>query len=469
MKVFKNVYWRKHWPSIFQFGEKGIQKFGSDAKPKHVQDISAISAIWRPGPLKGMAHERYLASRPSDVKKEHPIIQEVLGDTKGILIYQEQFMLLAHKLAGFTLEEANKLRKLLVKPATSLAEEMKKERIEIGKKFVNGCVEKGLSKERATNLWKKEILGFISYGFNKSHSVSYAFISYQCAWLYTYYNKYWIKACLECDPDPERTLNTVRQLGFLTLKPDVNTSDAEHWIINEDKTCIPCLTSLKGVGITASNELVKSRPKDGFKDIHDFFFSGKTWRWSKFNKKSLDVLIKIEAFDSLNCVGPDKIFSNYKHMYESIIKNFDAIKRKKKTIQQAALETPSDDWTTTEKMIIQQKIVGFYDKGLIIKEFLSTFEDLGIEAIDEARDEKSKSRIWAVVEKAVEKRTKTKKKYLQITVSGMSEKLYLFRAWDTSKENATWSEGSVVVFSLDFSKKWGYSLSRKEGALRVSK
>src|SRR3990167_10625049 len=110
-------------------------------------------------------------------------------------------MLLAHKLAGFTLEEADNLRKLLVKPATTLAEEMKKERIEVGNKFVKGCIDRGLTKEQAEKLWNKEILGFISYGFCEAHAKSYAFNSYQCAFLLTYYEKEWIRACLECDPD----------------------------------------------------------------------------------------------------------------------------------------------------------------------------------------------------------------------------------------------------------------------------
>jgi len=164
-KVFENVYHNGRWPSIFQFTERGVQSFCQKAKPRSVKDIAAITSLWRPGPLGGKADQRYLSFKPSDIKKEHPIIQEVLGDTRGLLVYQEQFMLLANKLAGFSLEECNVLRKKLVKPATSLAEEMKKERIELGEKFINGCIASGLTKERAEKLWYEEIMGFISYGF----------------------------------------------------------------------------------------------------------------------------------------------------------------------------------------------------------------------------------------------------------------------------------------------------------------
>jgi len=165
--VFENVYHAGRFPSIFQFAERGVQSFCRKAKPNHVSDISAITSLWRPGPLKGEADKRYLAVQDWEIKKEHPVIQDVLGATKGLLLYQEQFMLLANKLAGFTLDEADRLRKLLVKPATTLSNEMKEERIVIGEKFMSGCVTNGLTRNRAEMLWNNEIMGFISYGFNK--------------------------------------------------------------------------------------------------------------------------------------------------------------------------------------------------------------------------------------------------------------------------------------------------------------
>lgn len=170
--VFKKVYHKGQFPSIFQFTERPVQKFCTKAQPNSVGDISAITALWRPGPLHGGADVRYLGASDRKNKeafqKEHPIIQRILGETRGNLLYQEQFMILAHELAGFTLEESNKLRKLLVKPAKGLAKEMQLERIEAGKKFITGCISKGLTEDRATKLWEEEILGFISYGFNKS-------------------------------------------------------------------------------------------------------------------------------------------------------------------------------------------------------------------------------------------------------------------------------------------------------------
>lgn len=500
-KTFNEVYAKGNWPSIFQFAEKNVQRFCKKAKPDSVDDISAITALWRPGPLKGQADKRYLwATEPDkirDFEKEHPIIKEVLGETRGILIYQEQFMLLAHKLAGFTLEEANKLRKLLVKPATSLAEEMKRERIEIGKKFVDGCVEKGLSKERAETLWDKEILGFISYGFNKSHSMCYAYNSYQCAWLFTHYPRQWVKACLECDPDLEKTVNVVRMLGFMVEKPDINRSVVYEWFVNkapeEIPSCTPALTSVKGVGLTAAKELVKLRPKEGFKDIFDFFFerwedAGEerhSWRWSKLNKKVLESLIKVEAFNSLDCVGKDKLFKNYRHMYNALFDDverpgrggktvircaLDLIKNGKMTLEEAALLADTKDWPTTEKNKFQREIVGFYDKNLLVGKFMDVFDTYDIKGVDEATDETNKKRVWGVVEKVIQKTTKTKKPYLVVTTTGMSNKPYTFRIWNTAlKENSKWSEGNVLVFSLSYDENWGYNLSSADKVIKLTK
>jgi DNA polymerase-3 subunit alpha len=169
-EVFKSIYWNSRYFNIFQFTQKGVQEFCTKARPSTVNDIANITALYRPGPLGGGADVKYLEriEDQSHYQNEHKIIKDILGDTFGLIIYQEQFMLLAHKLAGFSLTESDDLRKLLVKPVTSLGDEMKKKRIEAGERFISGCITSGVSKARAEKLWNEEILSFISYGFNKS-------------------------------------------------------------------------------------------------------------------------------------------------------------------------------------------------------------------------------------------------------------------------------------------------------------
>jgi len=167
-KVFKNVYHAGKFPSIFQFEQYKVQDFCMKAKPESVKDLAVLTSLFRPGPLSGQADKKYLNYDPFELKKEHPIIQKILGGTRGLIVFQEQFMKLAHELADLSLEEADVLRKILVKPSQELGEELKKKRDEYRIKFIEGCVNKGLARERATKLWDEEIIGFISYGFNKS-------------------------------------------------------------------------------------------------------------------------------------------------------------------------------------------------------------------------------------------------------------------------------------------------------------
>jgi DNA polymerase III subunit alpha len=492
--VFKKVYQDGNFPSIFQFAEKAVQKFCKSAMPNSVSDLSAITALFRPGPLSSGAHLKFLGAVDKKnieaFKKEHPILQEVLGETRGVLLYQEEFMLLSHKLAGFTLEEANRLRKLLVQPETSMAEELKRERIEIGQKFIKGCIDKGLTEDRATILWEKEILPWCSYGFNKSHSVSYAFNSYQCAWLYTYYEAEWIKACLERDPNPQETLGVVRSLGYVVEKPDVNKSDVDEWVVDNDKCCVPSLTSLKGVGSTGAQELVRYRPMGGYKSLQDFFYSGDEWRYSKLNKKCLQALLRMDAFRNIpGAVGKDGIFKNHAHLENALFnegerpskakvgvlvkyKNFDLIKDKKTTFEVLALETDSTDWTSVQKIEHQKEIVGFYDKSLIVGKYLPMFREFEIDAIDEADDEKAKKRVWAIVDEITQKVAKTgqKKPFIVVKASGITEKPYTFRVWNTmASKSLYWVPGNVLVFGLQYSDEWGYAVPANAKIIKVER
>lgn len=326
---------------------------------------------------------------------------------------------------------------------------------------------------------------YTSSGFltSNSHSTCYAFNSYQCAWLYTYYEKEWIKACLECDPNLEETIATVRKLGYNVLKPDVNWSEPEEWNIFEDKTAVPAFTSLKGMGGTASNEIIAKRPKDGFKDLEDFFFDGEDWRWKKLNKRSLEALVKMEGFESLKCVGPNKVFKNYAHMFNTLFgettkfkknkyityKNFDLIKSRRSTVEELALETDDTDWPVKEKMAQQKEIMGFFDKNLIVGKYLKVFNEFEIEAVDEKEDEKNKSKVWFVVDDVKEKKTKTGKPFLVVTASGMTEKSYNFKVWNESLNGSKFQAGAILVTSLEYDKNWGYNVARGAKIMEVNK
>ena len=169
----------------------------------------------------------------------------------------------------------------------------------------------------------------------------------------TYYEKEWICAYLEKDNDLEKAISDATSIGYKMAKPSVLKSK-KSWTI-EDKTIYPSLPGIKGIGDAAVAELLKIRSENEFKDFYDFlwtttekkFKNGKTrikrhWRWSKFNKRAFDALIKLEAFDDFDLVGPDKFFKNYKHLYDVVIENYDKTKRGTVKLEEFAAEEYED-------------------------------------------------------------------------------------------------------------------------------
>ena len=178
--VYKNVFHKGQWAGVFQFTEKGAQKFCRKAKPKSIIDISAITSIYRPGPLSAGVDNNYVEAKnkPYNITYLNDTIREVTKETYGFLIFQEQIALLAHRLGdGISLDEGNTLRKLLTKKGTG---DHEKKKTKIYNKFVKGCLSKGMLQSEADGLWQT-FEYFSGYGFNKSHAVSYSILSYQCA------------------------------------------------------------------------------------------------------------------------------------------------------------------------------------------------------------------------------------------------------------------------------------------------
>ncbi len=435
--IFEFVYQQGKFPGIFQFTETNCQNFCKRAGPKSVDDISAITSIYRPGPLKGNVDKKYVKTRHSDeeITYDHPILQEVLGDTYGFVVYQEQFMILANKLAGFTLNEADKLRKLLVQPETSMAEEMKQKRVEAGERFIAGCIKAGLTEDRATKLWKDEILGFISYGFNKSHAMSYAYISYQCAFLYTYHEEEWIRAYLENDKDRDKAIADVEAQGYKVGKLDINRSGVD-WEI-DGKKIYPSLMTIKGIGDAATLELMKERHEVGesFSDFNTLFFKDgftlktrkpkKVFRFSKFNKRAIAALMKVEAFDSLDIVGEGKMFDNYRHMHNVIINNYDKFKRGSFKVESMALETGDSekaDWSDMEKIENQKELLGTYDKNLLFSsKVLEAFREHDIRPLPDVDHEPRN--VWFILKDYKQKVTKTGKDYVSLKITDVDDKI----------------------------------------------
>ena len=175
-EVWQNIFHKGKWAGIFQFTEAGAQTFCKNAKPDNIIDLAAITSIYRPGPLGANVDKKYIGAKedPEDIEYANDIVREVTEETYGFLIFQEQIAMLAHKLVkDLTLDEGNKLRKLLTKKGTGA---VSAEKDKIFDKFRRGCVEKGMKDYEARELWET-FEYFSGYGFNKSHAVSYCVLS----------------------------------------------------------------------------------------------------------------------------------------------------------------------------------------------------------------------------------------------------------------------------------------------------
>jgi len=282
-----NVFNKVDTIGIFQFESTGMMNFLSKFKISSFDEIVAALALYRPGPMGNI--DTYIKRKNGleEIDYIHDDLKMILSKTYGIIVYQEQIMQIANVLAGYSLGEADVLRKAMSK---------KKEDILIKEKdkFINQSIDKGYTNEVATKVYDL-IFKFASYGFNKAHSVSYAMIAYKMAYLKAHYYDVFMKHLLSMvigsDLKTKEYINSFK--GKLSmLKPSINISDIDYTIYG-NKIVYP-LTNIKNVGITAAKTIVEERNKGKFKDIFDFF--SRCYNKS-VNSKVIDSLIKAGCFD----------------------------------------------------------------------------------------------------------------------------------------------------------------------------
>ncbi len=293
---------------VFQFESGGMRRLLKELGADGViafDDITAATALYRPGPMdSGMMESYYLRKQGREpVEYDHPLLEPVLADTYGVMVYQEQVMKAAREVAGYTMADADKLRKIMGK---KLPAEMAKER----GKFVDGCVKTtGMHPDFAGELFDK-IEKFAGYGFNKSHSVEYTLISYQSAWLKTHYPVEFFAAALTLMKDDKlpALLKDAELAGIEVVYPDINLSTDKFEILTDTKLIIP-FNRVKGVAATTTNAIIKARKAGPFKSKEDL--EARVER-RVCNVKHRDILERIGAFASVDPTAksqrhPDRI------------------------------------------------------------------------------------------------------------------------------------------------------------------
>lgn len=286
-KLFQNA----ETIGVFQLESEGMRNWLKQLKPTKIEDIIALLALYRPGPMQFIRDYIKGKQNKKSIKYLHPKLKPILEPTYGVLVYQEQLMKIAQELAGFSLSEADVLRKAVGKKIKSLLESQKE-------KFIKGCIKNKIKKDVAQKIWNW-ILPFARYGFNKAHSTAYALIAYQTAYLKSHYPVEFMAALLTSEKDDvERIgflISEAKRMGIDVLGPDINESFRNFSVIPDKKKIRFGLLAIKNVGHNVVEAIISERKKNGkFKTFSDFIARIDS---KDLNKKSLEALIKSGAFD----------------------------------------------------------------------------------------------------------------------------------------------------------------------------
>ena len=286
------LFQRGDTTGVFQLESAGMKRYLRQLKPTVFEDIIAMVALYRPGPMQFIDSFIRRKHGEEEITYLHPGMQSSLENTYGILVYQEQFMQIAKEWCGFTGGQADTLRKAVGKKNIDLMQKVKPE-------FVEGAVKVGgATKEIAETFWD-QLEEFANYCFNKSHAACYGLIAYWTAYLKAHYPDAFMAALMTSDQDDTDRLaiemTECRHMGLDVLSPDVNESFVEFAVVPDKQQIRFGLAAVKGVGVAAVEEILRAREEGEFKDIDDFVTRVST---AKVNKKSWEALVKSGAFDS---------------------------------------------------------------------------------------------------------------------------------------------------------------------------
>ena len=360
---------------VFQFESSGMRDTLRKAKPQCLEDLIALNALYRPGPLRGGVVDDYIARKHGrvEVKYELPQMEPLVKETYGVIAYQEQVMRLASELAGFTMGQADELRRAMGKKD---AAKMQAQR----DRFLNGCRERGIPDKKATKIFEY-MEYFAGYGFPKAHSTTYALLAYQTAYLKANYPRHFMAALLTIESENSDKialyLSECRDLGVPVLPPDINAS-ALHFVVEPDGVRFG-LGAVKGAGASAIHAIVEVRKALG--RITSVFELSERLDLRLVNKKVLESLIKAGAFDSIGPDGRDGYLAWRPRLLAGLDRILDHGGRHQRDQDQGQTQLfgpvgagdeagadldalpPVTAWTETEALAGEKDALGFYLSG----------------------------------------------------------------------------------------------------------
>jgi len=399
---------------VFQLESSGMRDVLKRLKPDRFEDIIAVVALYRPGPMDNIPS--YIARKQGEEAVEylHPSLEGVLKETFGIMIYQEQVMQAAQELAGYSMGAADLLRRAMGKKIQS---EMDKQR----QIFVDGAVERGVDRQQADRIFD-QVAKFAGYGFNKSHAASYALVAYHTAYLKANYPVAFMAALMTYEMANTDKLNTFRQeldrLGIPLLGPDVNRSGADFGVeLRADGTqCVRyALAAIRNVGHAAMTELERERTDNGpFKSVADF--AGRLDA-RYVNKRQIEVLACAGAFDGLTgnrhqvYKAADRIVRHAQTAAEERASNQVSLFGGAGGGESAALTLPNvDDWPAMDRLRYEFDAIGFYLSAHPMDAYGASLQRLGVVAMGDIpklhRIEPGRKKVAGIVVTKQERRAK---------------------------------------------------------------
>ncbi|MDA8559847.1 DNA polymerase III subunit alpha [Candidatus Pelagibacter bacterium] len=433
---------------LFQIESAGMRDALIHMKPNHIEDIIALVALYRPGPMSNIPIYNDCKHGRKTPDYLHPLLEDILKPTYGVIIYQEQVMQIAQKLSGFTAGQADILRRAMGKKKRAELEKQKQN-------FIAGAVNNGISKDVAAGIFLK-IEPFAEYGFNKSHAAAYAIISYQTAYLKTYYPKEFIAASMTMDISNQNKLSEfyeeLKRLNVEVIRPDINECFADFR--TENDKFYYALGGIKAVGSEAISNIVKERIKNGnFKSINDFI---KRVDPKDINKLQLEGLVKAGAFDNLNN-NRQSIFNSIPNIITKSKNDFD-----NKVANQIDLfgdnNDPvndiienTNDWVFEERLSKEFEAVGFFISDHPLNQFKEIFDDYKI--IDYQNffedDDIKENNIAATLLKVTERKTAKGNSYAVLKLTDLTSVFELFIFSDVLELNRnSLKEGSSLILTL---------------------
>jgi DNA polymerase-3 subunit alpha len=366
-KTFE-LYSKGETTGLFQFESDGMKKHLRELKPNRFEDLIAMNALYRPGPMEYIPKFINRKNGKEKIEYDLPVMEKYLEDTYGITVYQEQVMLLSQALAGFTGGQADSLRKAMGKKKRKMMDELRE-------KFLDGCEKNNIKRRLAEKVWT-DWEAFAQYAFNKSHSTCYAYVSYQTGWLKAHYPAEFMAAVLSRNISDIKKItifmSEARRMGLKVMGPDVNESRIKFTVIKGDIIRFG-LGAIKGLGEAAASKILAEREQNGpYGDIYNFV---ERIDLQSVNKKSLEALASSGAFDCFREIKRGQYFTEDikgSNFIESLIRYGHRVQTDRLTAQQSLFgekdnmhfnrpQIPEgEDWPLLYTLDKEKELIGIY-------------------------------------------------------------------------------------------------------------